>query len=63
MTRILAGGTRDRNGVRVCPLGCNGETKRKAAKSKSDGPGRTLWTAPLPGLCAMFYNTVTKEPT
>ena len=24
MTRIVAGATHDRNGVRVCPLGCSG---------------------------------------
>jgi len=61
--RILTGAAHDANGARVCPLQCNGETKCKAAKSKTDGPGQSVWTAPLPGACAMFYNAVTKEPT
>lgn len=70
MTRILAGATRDRNGVRVCPRGCTGLDRGPglpggcmAAKRKSDGPGLTLFVPPLPGECAMFYNADTKEPT
>ena len=61
--RILSGATRDSNGVRVCPLKCNGETHCKAAKSKSGGAGVTMYEQPLPGMCAMFYDLKTKEPT
>ena len=61
--RILTGATRDGNGVRICPLKCDESTHCKAAKSKSGGPGETLYTAPLPGACAMFYDLKTKEPT
>ena len=61
--RILSGAARDHHGVRVCPLKCNGETHCKAAKSKSGGPGVTLYEPALPGACAMFYDLKTKEPT
>lgn len=60
--RILTGATRDSNGVRVCSLKCDGSTHCKAAKSKSDGPGWTIYVPALPGACAMFYDLDTKEP-
>ncbi len=70
MTRILAGATRDHNGARVCPRSCTGVDRGPgvpggcmAATRKSGGPGVTLMTPPLPGLCAMFYDAKTKEPT
>jgi hypothetical protein len=70
MTRILTGALRNRNGVRVCPRGCTGvdrgpgvATGCLATKRKTVGPGVTEYTPPLPGMCSMFYNPDTKEPT
>jgi hypothetical protein len=61
--RDRLGAARDQRGRRVCPLLCTGETACKKAKRKSGRPGETLFTPPMPGECAMFYNPATKEPT
>lgn len=65
-SRILTGATRDRNGVRLCPLGCGpgvapgpGGARDHACKistRKCGRPGETVFTPPLPGKCRMFYD-------
>lgn len=72
LTRILAGGARDADGVRVCPLGCGPDAPRgadglrdttcKMATRKSAGRGETMFTPPMPGKCRMYYDE-RGEPT
>ena len=49
---VIHGGGR----LRLCPLGCNGETACKAAKRKAGRPGETIIEPPAPRTCRMFYD-------
>jgi hypothetical protein len=63
--RILTCAMRDRNGVRLCHLGCGPDAPMvggsrdhacKMATRKCGKPGETVFTPPLPGKCRMFYD-------